>query len=85
MIFSLPYSRTLPLFFLRKRRGIPLLIIFDKKKKQAEYSTTKQFMKQKRNKENGENYTRASSHSDTRALNLDFALRLTKANSLLKC
>ena len=38
-----------------------------------------------RNKENEKNYTRASSHSDIGDLYLAFALRITKANSLLKC
>ena len=38
-----------------------------------------------RNKENKEDYTRASNHIDIGDLNLAFALRITKANSFLKC
>ena len=39
----------------------------------------------KRDKENEKNYTWASSHEDINGCFLMFALRITKANSFLKC
>jgi len=38
-----------------------------------------------RNKENEKDYTRASSHNDIRDFLMGFSLRITKANSFLKC
>ena len=39
---------------------------------------------EKRNKKDHANYTRPSSHDNMLFLYLDFALRITKANSLIK-
>ena len=50
------------------------------KKKTIEYK-----VQIKETKKMKKNYTRASSHSDIGDLYLAFALRITKANSLLKC
>jgi hypothetical protein len=56
--------------------------LYIKKKQKGNPSSDSRHKERK--KENQKNYKRASSHSDIRGFTFPFALRITKANSLLK-
>jgi len=73
-------------FFFDDTGGVKTPTGYILKIKKERVKSYKEFSRdKKRNKENKKDYTWAVSHEDIGSLNLAFSLRITRANSSLKC